>query len=71
MTDQTETVTAKPFKAAPAKSKSRAWSVTTLAQRLVMYVHDNDIGKDETVGQLFESFKRAIVAKEVGQSLDL
>lgn len=69
MTD-TQTVTAKPLKPA-IKKTARPWSVTTLAQRLAIYVHDNSIGKDETVGQLFESLKRAIVAKEVGQSLDL
>lgn len=70
MTDQTETVTAKPLKSVP-QPKTRSWSVTTLAQHLRVYVGEKGIGKDDSVGDLFESLKAAIVAQAVGTSLDL
>lgn len=60
----------KPVPGIP-KPAVRAWSVKTLTQQLARYVRDNNIGKEATVFDLFQSLKSSLVEEQVGQSLDI
>lgn len=55
----------------PQKKPARSWSTKTLARQLAQYVKAHNIGKTQTVDELFASLKAEIVTQEVGTSLEL
>ena len=54
----------------PTKAAARSWSVKTLARQLDRYVRDQNISRDSSVADLFNSLKSSIIQQEIGSSLD-